>query len=136
MFSLTYLKHLILLTIWFCLISFHYMAFLRNLSDGLVRTWVIANNGALLMVIYQPLGPLLAVFYRGLFWDHCCFSCILTTFRVVWIILIHVHVCTLYVDDTTLITTGFSLSEIILATNSDLSSTSEWLLANKLSLNV
>ena len=39
-------------------------------------------------------------------------------------------------DDTTLITTGFSLSEIIHATNSDLSSTSEWLLTNKLSLNV
>ena len=42
----------------------------------------------------------------------------------------------MYADDTTLTTTGFPLSEIIHATNSDLSSTSEWLLANKLSLNV
>ena len=33
-------------------------------------------------------SPLLAVFHRGLFWDHCCFSFILTTFCVVWIILI------------------------------------------------
>lgn len=38
--------------------------------------------------------------------------------------------------DATLTTTGQSLNELIYATNSDLSNISQWLLANKLSLNV
>ena len=42
----------------------------------------------------------------------------------------------MFADDTNLTKTGQSLNDIIYATNRDISNISQWLLANKLSLNV
>ena len=42
----------------------------------------------------------------------------------------------MYADDTNISTTGNNLTEIIASANKDLESTREWLIANKLSLNM
>ena len=102
------------------------------LFPGLKVTWVIEHN-MLHMMEVNPTGKWLSVGYHKVqFWAHCFFLIYINDLCTVCKNTIPV----LFADDTNLFSSGLDATGIQDGVNHDLAIITEWLKANKLSLNI
>ena len=132
LYTLIYVKHLIQLITMFYMLNSKHMAALIILFSGLARIWITGHSLLILEALCLVQRIWLEVYHRAPYWNlYYLYSSSMTCH-------LHLKQCNsdLYADDTTVHTTGKTITEINVKLQCDPASFSNWCACNDLLINV